>query len=123
MKTFRELYCAACNCRDEEFSRRVFWRCLHRHAVPVAPALQLVRPDYFSPDRELIEQAGRARTMRELRDEIHDFVIDSRNHAWWRRRAHVRMSTHRLSALARVFLAADPSPVRSLRPRPTAREG
>lgn len=115
MKTFRELYCAACRCRDEEFSRRLFWRCLHRHAVPLAPALLVARPEFFDADRAFIEQAGRARSMRELREEIHDFVIDSRNRSWWRRRAHVRVSAHRLSALARIFLASNSTPVRALR--------
>lgn len=81
--------------------------------MPIAPALLVANPDFFAPDRELIEAAGRASTMREVAEESRFFALDARNREWWRRRAQVRVSTHRLHALARVFLAANPQPVRS----------
>jgi hypothetical protein len=115
VNTFRELYCAACRCRPEDFGRRLFWRCLHRSAVPLAPALLVANPEFFAPDRELIDAVGRASTLKEVSEEARCFALDARNREWWRRRAHVRVSTHRLQALARVFLAARPQPVHTWR--------
>lgn len=112
--TFQDRYCAAHHCTPPEFCRRVFWRSLHRHALPLA----LVHPDFFVADRELIELAGRVRTMHELHGEIRDYLVDRRVHTWWRGRAHVRVSTRRLRALARPYLSA-PVPL----PLPDARHG
>lgn len=102
--TFREKYCAASGCRPEEFPCRLFWRCLHRHAVPLVPLITALHPDYFSPDRELISLVARTRTMKELNEEIRDFMNDTRNHRWWRMRVHVRVSTQRLRRVARPYL-------------------
>ena len=106
LTTFRETYCAAHGCRSEDFTSHLFWRCLHRQAIVLAPLLAAVQPDYFAPDRELIASAGQARTMGELNEEIRDFMHDTRNHRWWRMRAHARLSTRRLRRIAQLHLAA-----------------
>lgn len=107
MSTFRERYCESCRCRPEEFPTRIFWRCLHPHAVPFVPFLSALQSDYFAPDRDLILNASRARSMRELDEDIRDYMQDSRNHRWWRMRAHVRLSTQRLRGLARRYFAEE----------------
>ena len=107
LSTFREKYCAACGCDREAFAARLFWRCLHRHALPLAPIIAVVQPDYFARDRELIALAGKARTMRELNEEIRLYVDDARNYRWWPRQARVRRSTRRLRRIAWPFLAAE----------------
>lgn len=104
VNTFREHYCVACDCRPDNFRRHIFWRCLHPHVWVLAPFISLFHPEYFAADRGLIARAACARTLRELNEEIRDYADDSRNHGWWRGRAQVRLSTHRLRALARVHL-------------------
>lgn len=104
VNTFREHYCVACDCRPDRFIRQVFWRCLHPHAFLIAPLVSLFQPEYFAADRELIARVATARTLREVNEEIHDYVRDHRNAGWWRGRAHLRLSTHRLRALARPYL-------------------
>lgn len=103
--TFQENYCASRGCAGEEFTSHLFWRCLHRHALPLAPLVAVLQPDFFAADRELIMLAGRARTMQELNEEIRDFMHDTRNNRWWRMRAQVRVSTQRLRRVARHYLA------------------
>ncbi len=107
VRTLKEIYCAETGCSDVRFAHRVFWSCLHGRARALAPLASMFRPDYFEPDRELIEAAGRARTMDQLDEEIRDYVADHRNLAWWRRRGKIRLSTRRLRSLARHALAAN----------------
>lgn len=71
------------------------------------PFLSALQSDYFAPDRDLILNASRARSMRELDEDIRDYMQDSRNHRWWRMRAHVRLSTQRLRGLARRYFAEE----------------
>lgn len=104
VKSFQTLYCAAHRCRKDEFVHHVFWQCLHRHAVFLAPLVALLHWDYFRVDRELITLAGRVRTLRELNEELRDFMQDRRNHGWWRQRVLVGLSVHRLRHLGRRFL-------------------
>jgi hypothetical protein len=104
VNTFRERYCVACGCRPDRFVAQLFWRALHPHARVLVPLISFLQPEYFAPDRELLARVAAARTLRELNEEIRDFTLDSRNRGWWRRRAHVRLSTHRLRALARAHL-------------------
>ena len=66
MKTFEEKFCAAHRCTEQEFSRRIFWKCLHRHAVPVAPLILALHPRYFTAERELIGQIRRAEKMTDV---------------------------------------------------------
>lgn len=71
------------------------------------PILTALESDYFSPDRDLILNASRARSLRELDEDIRDYMQDSRNHRWWRMRLHVRLSTQRLRRLARPYFAEE----------------
>src|SRR5689334_16134084 len=67
MPTFAELYCRRHQCSPVEFGRRVFWRTLHRHAMPVAPLLLL--GNYFESDRSLLEACGRATSLAQVQEE------------------------------------------------------
>jgi hypothetical protein len=104
LNTFRELYCDARRCRREEFVAHVFWRCLERPAVPLALFVGLLRPGYFAADRELILAAGRARTLREINEELADFARDPRNRGFGRGLLRLRVSADRLRRLARAQL-------------------
>jgi hypothetical protein len=86
----------------------VFWQSLHRHAIPLAPFLNLLNPDYFEIDRELINRAALARTIPELNEEIRDYAMDFRNQGGLRRMIGLRLSTRRLRKLAGPYLPAKP---------------
>jgi len=107
MKSFQELYCAENQCDAEQFLRRVFWQCVRRHAIPFVPFFGGVRSEYFAVDRDLIAGAGQATSVADLKGEIIDHLMDSRNTGWLRRHANIRVSTSRLRRLARRYLSAD----------------
>ena len=103
--TFQESYCADGDCPDAHFVDRVLGRCLHWRARMLRPLLDLMQPDHFAPDRELVEQVGRVRGLAQLDQEIRDYVTDHRNASWVRGRAKIRISTRRLRMLARSYLS------------------
>jgi len=112
MPTFAEQYCARHGCTPGEFSRRIFWQTLHRHAVPLAP---LLGRRYFESDRNLLEACARATDLQQVRDEIHIHPVHAHHGPWLHRHARLRISRRRLLALAREYLApshrhAKPSP-------------
>lgn len=109
--TFAETYSVALGCPLREFGQRIFWQCLHRHAAVLAPILSVVSPDFFTLDRELIEQVGKSRTLTEIDFAIRDFVGDERNRHWLRKTGRVRVSTQRLRRVARRCLRPTPRAV------------
>jgi hypothetical protein len=52
-------------------------------------------------DREVIARVARARSMREVDDELRTYSDDVRNREWWRRHGRVRVSARRLRREAR----------------------
>ena len=106
MKSFRELYCEAEHCRDDEYVPRLFWHCLYRQAVPVAGVILFLNPDFFSADRDLITFAGRATSLRQFNDEVRDFVKDHRNRSLARGGLRLRVSVHRLRKIVLKHLGA-----------------
>lgn len=118
MKSFLLLFCESARCPESEFARRVFWRCLPPHAVPVAFLLGGWRGDYFSLDRELIQAAGRAANLRQVREEITDYFLQRENARWLRRRGLVRVSTSRLQKLAKRHFSEEGAHAVGVQPRP-----
>jgi len=113
MKSFQELFCVEHGCSSEDFTEKVFWECLNRHAIPFVPFLGGFWSGYFAADRELISCAGRAVNLGQVRVEIGDFFMDPNNRGWLRKRFQIRLSTTRLKRLARRYLtdAESQSPV------------
>jgi hypothetical protein len=110
MKTFEELFCEVNKCTPAEFPRRLFWKCLYRHALPVAPVLMVLSPKYFAPDKQLIADVRRAEKMNQVWEEVRQYFADSTHRHWLRRRGNVRISARRLINLAREYLPASGSP-------------
>lgn len=106
VKTFAETYCAGHRCAPRTFTWQAFWRCLHPCAVPVAPLALWLFPQHFETDWELIRRAARCSSLRQVDEEIRDFVADPANRSWWRRVARIRLSTQRVRRLARCYLPA-----------------
>ncbi len=111
-QTFKELFCAEHKCPHDQFVRKVFWRCLHRHAVLFAPLVGGYRSSYFVADRELIERAGNAVHMAEVKESIEYFFIDADNRRWARQGLDLRLSSLRLRRLAQEYLRAGTLPER-----------
>lgn len=110
LKTFEEKFCETQGCASEQFSKKVFWRCLHPHAAPIAVLLLAVRSDYFSVDFELISAVRRAEKMNEVWEDVREYFLSPRYKGWLRKRANIRISARRLIALAREHLPSSGSP-------------
>jgi len=110
MKTFEDKFCEANACKSADFSRKVFWRCLHRHAVPLAPFILAFYPNYFAGDRELIAALRKTERMNDVWEEVRLYFVSSHYRGWWRTKANVRISARRLIELAREYLPSSGSP-------------
>lgn len=110
MRTLEQSYCEANKCAAEDFSKKIFWKCLHRHAVPIAPFLLLLRPRYFEADWELISEIRRAERMNHVWEEVREYFVSPKHVGWLRRKANVRLSARRVINLAREYLPATGSP-------------
>lgn len=100
MKSFRERFCEENRCDAQRYVGKVFWRCLHRHALLLVPLLGGPRSGYFAPDMELIAGVGRALSMKQVADEVQHFAMAPGNRGWLRRKANVRVSGKKLMLLA-----------------------
>jgi hypothetical protein len=104
VKTFRESYCEKHRCGPEAFERKVFWRCLYRHAWLIAPVIMLFNESYFAADWDLISRVGDSASRRRVKEEIDDYFHHPTNTGWVRLGLRVRLSSHALRSLARQYL-------------------
>jgi hypothetical protein len=117
--SFEELFCEANRCQLAEFSQKVFWECLYRHALPLAPFLLLFNSRHFDADRQLIQEVRRAERLDQVWEAVRDFFVDPRHAGWLRRQGNIRISGRRLIRLARVYLPPQGVPPP---PYPTSKE-
>ena len=110
MRTLEERFCEDNKCTLEQFSRKMFWRCLHRHALPLAPVILVLRPRYFDADWELLREIRRAVTMNHVWEEVREYFVNPRHVGWFRRRANIRLSARRVINVAREYLPNAGSP-------------
>jgi hypothetical protein len=100
-RSFQEAFCNQNECSIEEFESRVFWRCLHRRALPLSAFAYLIKRTFFEPDFRTIRQLGVAKSFEEFGEEVNSFRSENRRHGGLlRRRLRMRVSGRRLMALA-----------------------
>ncbi|HVU32960.1 MAG TPA: hypothetical protein VHE61_05975 [Opitutaceae bacterium] len=102
--TFQQSYCRHHRCNEADFSTRIFWRTLPPHAAVIAVFCGGFRGRIFSLDRDFLSSVARATTVDQVREEIRDYMLDSQNRRWLRRRLRVRISCRRLKSIAREYL-------------------
>ena len=99
-QNFRETFLKKHECPPESYESRVFWRCLYRHALPLAGLIYLFDRDFFAVDFQTIRQLGLARSPDEFRQEVDAFAYVNRRHAGTlRTRLRIRVSGQRLMSL------------------------
>ncbi len=105
LQSFREAFLEKYKGTPESYESRVFWRCLYRHAVPLAGLIYLFDRGFFSVDFQTIRQLGQARSPDEFRQEVDAFAYQNRRHGGMlRTRLRIRVSGQRLmSLLTEVF--------------------
>lgn len=105
-RTLRETFCQHHKCAPADFERKVFWRCLYRHAVPLASVLRALDPAFFEEDATMIRQVGFATDLREVDASLKDYhyVNHARRH-WLRTGLRIRVSGRRVRHLAEQVFA------------------
>lgn len=111
METFAEKYCALQRCTPGQFRRRMFWTCLHRRILPLAPFVLLVRRNYFTPDFALIDNVGASQDMHEIWNHTRTYFSDPSHRHWLRRSGGFRISAHQLIKVASQYLPAGAKPL------------
>ena len=105
---FRAASCEKFQCSFEDFDRRVFWKCLYRHALPLAAFLLWAKREFFQPDLELIHSLATTTTFSEVRAEACFIRHDQRMQAGFLRGTlRIRISGRRLAVLAGSTLAPE----------------
>jgi hypothetical protein len=104
---FRAAFCERYRCSMEDFDRRVFWKCLYRHALPLAAFLCWTNREFFQPDIDLIHSLASTTTFSEVRAEASFIRHDQRMQSGFLRGTlRIRISGRRLAALACRTLSA-----------------
>src|SRR5580765_1691964 len=75
---FGAAFCERYRCSMEDFDRRVFWKCLYPHALPLAAFLCWTNREFFRPDFDLIHSLASTTTFSEVRAEASFIRHDQR---------------------------------------------
>lgn len=104
-KSFKAAYCDHFRCPPERYEDEVFWRCLFRHALPLAFLIRRLNPGFFTEDMDLIREVGATTTHLLFKNEINYFFgRNLRDKSWLRKTFRIRVSGNRLIRLRRRFL-------------------
>lgn len=101
MPTFEQRYCNRYNCRQTEFTVRLFAATLPWYIRPVSVLLGGLRGEFFHADRALLRNVAAASDLQQIDDEIRDYLSNPRNLRWLRQSGRFRISTRRLREIAR----------------------
>lgn len=94
--TFRERFCELYKCAPADFERVVFFRCVHRHAWPLARWLFKKDPLVFKEDTDFIHEIGGVRDPLVFKSEVNRFHgRNVRERGWIRGFLGVRVSARR----------------------------
>ncbi len=102
--TFAELYCARHGLEPDAYLPTVFRRALYPHTRLVVTWLRLMDSDYFAADYDLVQAAGRIRSLRDYAGDAVEFNHHPANQGVLRRVLRLRVSVRRLRALIRTTL-------------------
>ena len=99
---FRQLFSEKWGVDAKEFERRLFRKCLFRHALPIAGLIERVDPDFFKEDYEMLRDVASARTTEEVICELNRFFgRNARDRSFWRPNFYLRISGKRVLQIYR----------------------
>ena len=105
-KTFKQAFCERYRCVESQYLRRAFTKCLFRRALPIAPFLLTLWPEFFRVDLDAIERIGAAQSWQELNSELNAFSYNSRLRSRpLRSQLRLRISGNRIRRLANLLFA------------------
>jgi hypothetical protein len=102
--TFAERYCELNGIAPAQFADSVLRRALYPQARLLLPLVQVLAPNYFAADFDLIGATARLRRTRDFASEADQFNYHPANIGFLRRTLRIRLSTTRLKQLLRTTL-------------------
>lgn len=94
---FRQLFSDKWGVDGAEFERRLFRKCLFRHALPLAGLIEKLDADFFKEDYEMLRDVASARTTEEVICELNRFFgRNARDRSFWRPTFYLRISGKRV---------------------------
>ena len=94
---FRQLFSEKWGVDPAEFERRLFRKCLFRHALPFARLIEWLDADFFKEDYEMLRDVASARTTEEVICELNRFFgRNARDRSFWRPNFYLRISGKRV---------------------------
>lgn len=102
--TFANLYCQEYRLDLERFTTSVLRSSLYPHARPFYGVISRLWPSYFAADQDLIRSAGLLRHVRDLQDDLSDYLHHPANTGLARRLFRIRISTTRFRRIVREAL-------------------
>jgi len=103
-QNFADTFCQKCQCPRADFAETVFWRCLPPGRKFLVRLIWWCNPELFQGDLYLINEAGNATTVDEVRRIIHFFEKQPATRSFIRRRLKARLSKGKLQSLASAML-------------------
>jgi hypothetical protein len=106
MREFKSLFCQRFGCLNEDYEETLFWKCLHRHAIPFALILRKIDPEFFREDFDFIRELGHATSRDEVIGELNRFYgRNVRDQSWTRKHLFIRISGKRVLKIQRQVFA------------------
>jgi hypothetical protein len=107
---FKRLFCERFACSEQEYERKVFWKCVYRHALPLALVLRMADSTIFREDFDLMREVGHATCRKDVIGELNRFYgRNVRDRSWLRKLLLIRVSGKRLLKLQRRIFANEMS--------------
>ena len=107
---FRQLFSQKSGTDADQFERKLFYKCLFRHAVPFAWLLKKMNPDFFREDFEMLRDVATARNTEEVICELNRFYgRNARDKSFLRPLFYLRISGKRVLRLYRSLTREEES--------------
>jgi hypothetical protein len=102
---FRQLFSEKWGVDPAEFERRLFRKCLFRHALPFARLIEKLDSDFFKEDYEMLRDVASARSTEEVICEANRFFgRNARDRSFWRTTFYLRISGKRVLNVYRSLI-------------------
>lgn len=99
---FRQLFSQKSGIAAEQFERKLFYKCLFRHALPFAWLLEKMSPNFFREDFEMLRDVATARNTDEVICELNRFYgRNARDKSFLRPLFYLRISGKRVLRIYR----------------------
>jgi hypothetical protein len=99
---FRQLFSEQSGAAPDQFERKLFYKCLFRHALPFAWMLEKLSPNFFREDFEMLRDVATARNTEEVICELNRFFgRNARDKSFLRPTFYLRISGKRVLRIYR----------------------